>query len=104
MPLTPQMMRLLHVTVSLQALALVILIGMLTIVFQVTPYAVLEEVKNVRTEVNISTETVRKAISVNQEQIEKLKSQMKIRTEMLMKANERLKKLDPTFVPEPIED
>lgn len=104
MPLTPHMMRLLHITVSLQALALVILIGMLTIVFQVTPYAVLEEVRNVRTELNVSTETTRTAITLNQDEIKRLKKQMEVRTEMLNKANERLKKLDPSYVPEPYED
>lgn len=66
-------------------------------IFQVTPADVLRRTEMLGSEVRMMNETNREAISMNREEIIKLREMMRIRTEQLRRANEALLKLDPTF-------
>lgn len=94
-----KVLRLSHWTISLQCAIIAFLIFMISIQLRISPEQIVNEVRKLETAINVSNETFRQQINVNQEEINRLKSEMKHRTEQLRKANETLQKLDPKFVP-----
>lgn len=103
MPLT-QLLKLQHWTISLQALSIFILLIMGSMVINATPSKVLMKLEQMETQQRIGNERFSAAIKMNQDELKHLKKEMELRIKQLRQANDQLKKLDPTFVPEYIPD
>lgn len=100
MPMTARVIRLLHITLSLSALANVLLVGILAVVMKTSPNEVLQAVNRTTSEIKITNETFRTAITANHEELKDLREKMQRRDDQLKKANERLIKIDPSYIPE----
>ena len=82
------------------AFANIILITSFIVTFRVTPDDVLGEVRGLRSDIKMTSNTLKTAITINKKDIDKIKDEMELRTEQLRRANEKLQEIDATFVPD----
>ena len=83
--------------VTVQAFIIALMLIGFGFICRVTPYEVYKKLMSVETQIRVVNKSVKTNNEITAKDVKKLQEDMKQSKQMLLKANEQLKKLDPTY-------
>lgn len=101
---SPQHRSLTVVALSMLSLSNALLLTGFIVTRGISQSDVLQEVRLGRSEQKIAADATNAAVALNRAELNRLREQMRIRTEQLRRANDAILKLDPSFkieIPDP---